>query len=978
MPQQESLYEMLGLEKEASQADIKKAYYKLALQWHPDRNPEPEATAKFQALQRIYEVLSDPAKRKLYDNTGSLQECEDMVQGGNFQELYNAFREATKVTEDDVDSFAAKYRGSADERADLLQLVNRFRGDMRSVFDWLMLSRPELDSHRFRDILEEAITAGKQGSGTSGCEVKATKAYKAWSASVAATSRPTADPLAPPKPRKKKGSRQQGEADDSMALVAAIRGKMHVCVMRYAWPAAAPNPIKFQHEFRARHWNLAAGLIHSHNTQLLQQQQHGMQQLLDPRAVLASRIISSRAFSSFKDSSSNPSAHQLQHRATEKMTFQFLEKVAERMTERFGERVTERIAERAGERAAERAGERLLERAGERALERAGERALERAGERALERAGERALERAGERTMERVGERALERAGERALERAGRQPSERALERGAERALERAGERALERGAERALERGAERALERAGERALERAGKQAVERAGERVLERAGERALERAGERAIERAGERALERAGERALGHAGGSAMQRAGERAVERAGERALERAGERAAERAGGQALERAAAATPCRGGLVVYSCSRGGLRGERVFERAGERAVERASERTPAPLARAGERALERAGERAAGRAVPKAGVRAGEHAAERAAERVAAHAGEAVAAHMGDVAAATGVHAGAVAAGHGSSRGVGAFLDRLVDKVLGSSVLRRFMSPAVMSRIGRGALVGLPAVGALFVAHLAHQDWDRLKEERTAAVGTVAATLGEILTVRALIRREHGNTRQKVDAAAAAAVDALDRAERSGVHLQHGLCVGDATPHISLQALLPSLRQQYKQPAAVCRALDMAIRGLTVVAGSSPAQPDVFIDFAVQQLLPGIQLPGAQGSEGACAAAHHELQQQCALLQQQACASCGADALQASLKRSRSRATPQLLRCQGVVSSWCRLLLGASEQQLVAGKGSVCGRCRTARYCGRACQLEHFKQHKTVCKRIRGAQA
>jgi DnaJ family protein C protein 9 len=55
-----------------------------------------------------------------------------------------------------------KYRGSAEERADLLQLVNRFRGDMRSVFDWLMLSRPELDSHRFRDTLEEAVAAGAQ------------------------------------------------------------------------------------------------------------------------------------------------------------------------------------------------------------------------------------------------------------------------------------------------------------------------------------------------------------------------------------------------------------------------------------------------------------------------------------------------------------------------------------------------------------------------------------------------------------------------------------------------------------------------------------------------------------------------------------------------------------------------------------------------------------------------------------------------
>jgi hypothetical protein len=56
-------------------------------------------------------------------------------------------------------------------------------------------------------------------------EIKAFKAYKAWSASVAATPRPTADPLAPPKPSKKKAGKKAG-ADDSMALVAAIRGKV--------------------------------------------------------------------------------------------------------------------------------------------------------------------------------------------------------------------------------------------------------------------------------------------------------------------------------------------------------------------------------------------------------------------------------------------------------------------------------------------------------------------------------------------------------------------------------------------------------------------------------------------------------------------------------------------------------------------------------------------------------------------------------
>lgn len=52
--------------------------------------------------------------------------------------------------------------------------------------------------------------------------------------------------------------------------------------------------------------------------------------------------------------------------------------------------------------------------------------------------------------------------------------------------------------------------------------------------------------------------------------------------------------------------------------------------------------------------------------------------------------------------------------------------------------------------------MARVGRGALVGLPAVGALFVAHLAHQDWHRLMEERAAGEGGMALQWGGLVQV------------------------------------------------------------------------------------------------------------------------------------------------------------------------------------------------------------------------------
>jgi molecular chaperone DnaJ len=64
-------YEVLGLQKGASDEEIKKAYRKLALEWHPDRNKSAEAEEKFKEINEAYEVLSNPQKRKTYDQFGS-------------------------------------------------------------------------------------------------------------------------------------------------------------------------------------------------------------------------------------------------------------------------------------------------------------------------------------------------------------------------------------------------------------------------------------------------------------------------------------------------------------------------------------------------------------------------------------------------------------------------------------------------------------------------------------------------------------------------------------------------------------------------------------------------------------------------------------------------------------------------------------------------------------------------------------------
>ncbi|MCX7842416.1 MAG: DnaJ domain-containing protein [Clostridia bacterium] len=70
--QYKDYYSILGLDKNASQEDIKKAYRKLAKKYHPDTNPgNKQAEEKFKDVNEAYEVLSDPEKRKKYDNFGN-------------------------------------------------------------------------------------------------------------------------------------------------------------------------------------------------------------------------------------------------------------------------------------------------------------------------------------------------------------------------------------------------------------------------------------------------------------------------------------------------------------------------------------------------------------------------------------------------------------------------------------------------------------------------------------------------------------------------------------------------------------------------------------------------------------------------------------------------------------------------------------------------------------------------------------------
>ncbi|RXK42649.1 chaperone DnaJ [Tremella mesenterica] len=80
----ESLYQILGLKKDASDADIKKAYRKLSKKYHPDINPDEAAHERFIEVSKAYEVLSDTETRTIYDRHGDagLKQHEAQKQGG--------------------------------------------------------------------------------------------------------------------------------------------------------------------------------------------------------------------------------------------------------------------------------------------------------------------------------------------------------------------------------------------------------------------------------------------------------------------------------------------------------------------------------------------------------------------------------------------------------------------------------------------------------------------------------------------------------------------------------------------------------------------------------------------------------------------------------------------------------------------------------------------------------------------------------
>src|SRR4029078_733708 len=89
-------YEVLGVARGALEDEIKRAYRKLAVKFHPDKNPDdPHAEEKFKELGEAYDVLMDPDKRAAYDRYGHAAFAQGSAGfgGGGFHDPFEIFRE---------------------------------------------------------------------------------------------------------------------------------------------------------------------------------------------------------------------------------------------------------------------------------------------------------------------------------------------------------------------------------------------------------------------------------------------------------------------------------------------------------------------------------------------------------------------------------------------------------------------------------------------------------------------------------------------------------------------------------------------------------------------------------------------------------------------------------------------------------------------------------------------------------------------
>ena len=127
---------------------------------HPDKVEEAlkeESKLKFQALGKIYTILSDTEKRNLYDETGVI-DGENTFINDDERDRDKYWRVLfKKITEEDINDFFKTYKDSNDEKDDLKRLYVKHKGDMDLILEEMLSSSVIEDEERYREMIQQAI-----------------------------------------------------------------------------------------------------------------------------------------------------------------------------------------------------------------------------------------------------------------------------------------------------------------------------------------------------------------------------------------------------------------------------------------------------------------------------------------------------------------------------------------------------------------------------------------------------------------------------------------------------------------------------------------------------------------------------------------------------------------------------------------------------------------------------------------------------